>query len=236
MNKQQFCKQFNLTEDQFFGKVKIEGYLDLRSVTSIPEGFNPTVGGDLDLRSVTSIPEGFNPTVGGDLEWRTGSRYVGATIPRPKIKQVNKNFFWSKNGSTYAFIDGIFCEVVNDRTSKVNDEDFRIIAAKKVNKPDTFFIVSNVDLYAHGSELAKAFEDLHFKIACEKFKSEPIKADTIITVQHYRIITGACEMGCKDWMERNNIKVGEIKASELLPLLEKTNAYGLERFKELVDF
>ncbi|MBP9845809.1 MAG: hypothetical protein KBD43_07135, partial [Saprospiraceae bacterium] len=46
----------------------VGGYLDLRSVTSIPEGFNPTVGGYLDLGSVTSIPEGFNPTVGGSLD------------------------------------------------------------------------------------------------------------------------------------------------------------------------
>jgi len=37
------------------------GSLDLRGLTSIPEGFNPTVGGHLDLSGLTSIPEGFNP-------------------------------------------------------------------------------------------------------------------------------------------------------------------------------
>jgi hypothetical protein len=62
-----FCKEHNITENQFKGIDKIEGSLDLHSLTSIPEGFNPTVGGDLDLRSLTSIPEGFNPTVGNDL-------------------------------------------------------------------------------------------------------------------------------------------------------------------------
>ena len=64
-----FCKKNNITSDQFFGKEKIGGDLDLGSLTSIPEGFNPTVGGDLDLRSLTSIPEGFNPTVGGTCTW-----------------------------------------------------------------------------------------------------------------------------------------------------------------------
>ena len=63
-----FCKMYNLTEAQATGKEKIYSSLDLRSVTSIPEGFNPTVGGSLYLRSVTSIPEGFNPTVGGWLD------------------------------------------------------------------------------------------------------------------------------------------------------------------------
>ena len=46
---------------------KYEKALDLRSLTSIPDGFNPTVGGDLYLHSLTSIPVGFNPTVGGYL-------------------------------------------------------------------------------------------------------------------------------------------------------------------------
>jgi len=67
MTREEFCKEYNLTEEQFFGKEKIESYLDLSSLTSIPDGFNPTVGGSLWLGSLTSIPEGFNPTVGGHL-------------------------------------------------------------------------------------------------------------------------------------------------------------------------
>jgi len=69
-NKQEvekFCKEHNLTEEQFYGRKKIEGDLDLRDLTSIPEGFNPTVGGYLYLSSLTSIQEGFNPAVGGSL-------------------------------------------------------------------------------------------------------------------------------------------------------------------------
>src|ERR1017187_3771839 len=64
----EFCKMYNLTEDQFFGKEKFGGDLYLSSLTSIPKGFNPTVGGYLYLRSLTSIPKGFNPTVGGYLD------------------------------------------------------------------------------------------------------------------------------------------------------------------------
>jgi hypothetical protein len=62
---------YELTDDQFLGKEKIGGYLDLGSLTSIPQGFNPTVGGYLDLGSLTSIPQGFNPTVGGNLYLRS---------------------------------------------------------------------------------------------------------------------------------------------------------------------
>jgi len=49
----------------------VEGNLWLRNLTSIPSGFNPTVGGNLCLNSLTSIPDGFNPTVRGDL-WLEG--------------------------------------------------------------------------------------------------------------------------------------------------------------------
>jgi len=66
-NKLKFKKKFNLTENQFNGTEQIDRCLYLNSLTSIPEGFNPIVGGDFDLRSLTSIPEGFNPTVGGGL-------------------------------------------------------------------------------------------------------------------------------------------------------------------------
>jgi hypothetical protein len=67
MTKAQFCEQYNLTEGQFNGTEKIEGILYLRNLTSIPEGFNPIVGGGLYLNSLTSIPKGFNPTVGSSL-------------------------------------------------------------------------------------------------------------------------------------------------------------------------
>jgi hypothetical protein len=62
-----FCEKHGITKNQFFGKEKINGSLDLQSLTEIPEGFNPTVGGGLFLQSLTEIPEGFNPTVGRSL-------------------------------------------------------------------------------------------------------------------------------------------------------------------------
>lgn len=107
----EFCKKNNITANQFTGEDKIGGDLYLRSLTSIPEGFNPTVGGYLDLG---------------------------------------------------------------------------------------------------------------------------------------RTITGACDTGCRDFMQRNNIpfkvendktvEVNPIKAKDLLPLLEKSNAYGIERFRSLLTF
>ena len=89
-------------------------------------------------------------------------------------------------------------------------------------------------IYSHGETIKKAYEDLEFKFNSEKLKKEPITLDTEITINHYRIVTGACEMGVKNWMSENNILVEKIKAKDLLPLLEKTNAYGYQKFKSLI--
>ena len=42
MTREQFLQKTGLTEDQFYGRVKIRGTLDLDSLTFIPEGLNPT--------------------------------------------------------------------------------------------------------------------------------------------------------------------------------------------------
>lgn len=87
---------------------------------------------------------------------------------------------------------------------------------------------------------------MEFKFISEKLKKEPITENTEFTVKYYRLLTGACDSGCRNWMLNNNIPfkvVGDdtvelkpIKAKELLPILEKSNAYGVERFKSLVTF
>ena len=230
MKKETFLKKYNLTEAQFEGKEPISGYLDLRSVTAIPEGFNPTVGGDLDLRSVTSIPEGFNPTVGGYLYWKNNSKRIGATVP--EIKTPTIELSW--HNGLYRKVDGIFCYVTHPHPHNV--QGFEVYRMKKVNRDEFFFLAKSDTFYAHGKTIEKAIEDLRFKIMAEKVKKEPIKKDTIITRNHYRIITGACEFGVNDWMQKNGVTKEEITAGELLPLLEKTSAYGLDRFKSLVTF
>jgi hypothetical protein len=65
----------------------------------------------------------------------------------------------------------------------------------------------------------------------------------IITVNHYRLVTGACEAGVKDWMsrvfnddERANVLDNGIKAVDLMPILKRNSAYGFDRFKALVTF
>ena len=114
---------------------------------------------------------------------------------------------------------------------------------KKINETKEFYLVSDGFTHAHGDSIKSAKKDFHFKLISEKLKKEPITKDTMVSLNHYRAITGACLFGCKDFMNKNNIlfteKNGEIivepiKALNLLKLLEKSNAYGLETFKQLM--
>jgi len=98
------------------------------------------------------------------------------------------------------------------------------------------FVAEKDNFFAHGASVKKSIEDLQFKIVSEKLKTEPITEDTMISINYFRLITGACEFGTKEWLQQNNIKVDSMKASELLPILEKTNAYGLDKFKKLITF
>ncbi len=107
---------------------------------------------------------------------------------------------------------------------------------KIAGKTSPSYLVTDGKFWSHGETLKKAHEDLHFKTIAEKLKNDPIQKDTVITIQYYRILTGACEQGVKSWMQQNDVAKEEITADELLPLLVKTNAYGLSKFKELITF
>jgi len=105
------------------------------------------------------------------------------------------------------------------------------------------YVAGQGEYYAHGETAKKAIQDLRFKITAKKLKKDPIKEDTIITIQYYRIVTGACEFGVKSWIDSNftdkektNILKNGISAKELLPILQKSNAYGFDKFKSLITF
>jgi hypothetical protein len=163
------------------------------------------------------------------------------SLPKLGIEQEVKN------------VDG-FCFIVENRkTSKgiiiYTGYNFNSSSDELVDKTDCF--VSEKDGFtAHGDTVKKSIQDLQFKIASERLKNEPIYPDTKITVQLYRIITGACDSGVRGFMSLNSIPFKVVKntlgenetieqepmlAKDLLLILEKTDAYGFEKFKKLYN-
>lgn len=119
MNKQEFIEKYTLSEDQFFGKEKIDGSLILSRLTSIPDGFSPNVGGTLSLSRLTSIPDGFNPNVGGSLILSSL-----ASIPDGFNPSVVGNL-WLKNMTIYNYN---FCSYY------CSDYKIKFFQKNKVNK------------------------------------------------------------------------------------------------------
>ncbi len=146
---------------------------------------------------------------------------------------IGKKKLEVKNVDGYCFI--IEKEKISKGIKIYTGYNFIQLINKKIDKHECY-VAEKDTFFAHGETVKKAISDLQFKIVAEKLKKEPINKDTIITMRYYRIITGACELGVKSWMEQNGIKVESIKAVDLLPILKKTNAYGFERFKTLITW
>ncbi len=210
----------------FLKGTTINGYLDLYSLTSAHKDFlkETTINGSLYLRSLTSVHKDFlkGTTISGSL-FLDSLTYENSKLMRYNVKQLERGYNKEKG---YCFFDGILRKVLSVKETRgyiIYTTPFDFVAEKDGKT-------------AHGKTVKKAISDLEFKFVVEKMKKTPINADTIVTSEHYRIITGACEYGVLEWKKNNNIQVDEIRADELLTLLEKTNAYGLSKFKELITF
>ena len=85
MEKKEFLKTFNLTEDEFYGRKIIDISLNLSrsDLKYLPEGFNPKVNGHLWLydNELEYLPKSFNPVITGYL-----------SLSYNKLKELPKNF------------------------------------------------------------------------------------------------------------------------------------------------
>jgi hypothetical protein len=153
-----------------------------------------------------------------------------------------------KSVDSYPFV------VQTEKTTKgitlYSGYNFNGTNSKGMPKVESAYVAKKDGFTAHGKTLKQAIADLKFKVVAEKLKKEPITPDTELTVMYYRTITGACDFGCREFMEKNGIpydiindgktertiEKAPIKAKDLLPILEKNNAYGLQKFKELIRF
>jgi len=256
MTQKEFNKRYNITKEHLTGEAEYGGYLNVRGCdlkgitlpTTIGGSLDvsgcdlkgitlpTTIGGSLDVRGCDLKGITLPTTIGGYLYDDNGSTYIGAKVPNAYFYTDNK----------YATIDGIFCEILSKRSKTINGESCTIYTGRKIGKSDTFIIANVGDYYAHGATVRQAITDLQFKIMSEKLKKEPIEPDTMFTVMYYRTLTGACDLGCRDFMERNKIpykveddktiEVAPISAKDLLPILENSNAYGVDKFRSLINW
>ena len=180
-------------------------------------------------------------------------------VSLPKVTKIGSDCFRYNNALTEVSlrnkkyrvkdVDGYCFVITAEKTAKGIRiyTGYNLLGVKKgsiIN--EVGFVAEKDNFTAHGETVKKAIGDLQFKIIAEKLQNDPIKPDTTFTVKYYRLLTGACDMGCRSWLTANNIPFDvvdgnavekePIKAKDLLPLLQKTGAYGLDKFKSLITF
>ena len=204
-----FCKKHNITENQFFCKEEI--------------------GGNLDLESVTSLPDGFNPTVGGNLYLRSEKRYIGANIP--SIKHLFPEVYtWE--GGKYIKADGMFMEVIKNKGNV-----YRVRKINEIK--ESYLVTNGNGKWAHGSTLNEAKKDLIYKIGNRnKDDYRHLNLDSNLSfeesIEAYRAITGACGFGVRGFVEsRLSLKKEKYKISEIISLT--SGEYGSSDFAKFFD-
>ena len=218
----------------------VGGYLDLEGctgITSLPEGL--TVGESLDLRDtgITSLPEGLTVGESLDLEGCTGitdTSKVKRTLPPQAVQKIeqarNPELRWEWAGRTYIKVDGIFSQLISRRG---NVSVVRQIGERK----DAYLVTDGNGRWAHGDTIAEARKDLVYKISNrDKSVYESLTLDSELTfgecIQCYRVITGACAAGTRNYVENRLPKPHKEKYT-VREMIELTaGEYGSDTLKE----
>jgi hypothetical protein len=127
-------------------------------------------------------------------------------------------------------VDGILSWLIS-RKKAMNLVVFKV---QIVGKPDASFVVQRNDRFSHGETIKEATESLRYKLSdrdTSRFKSWKLTTKVKVedAIQAYRAITGACELGVKNFCE--SIKVP--KNVTVKKVIELTKGqYGNEVFQK----
>jgi hypothetical protein len=105
---------------------------------------------------------------------------------------------------------------------------------RKIGSKKTQYVVKKGSSFAHGATIKEAIEDLMYKTSeknlnqYKKHKTTDVfKKEQLIIM--YRVITGACQFGVKDFLEKNKVP-NKLSIKEVIKITQ--GHYGYERFKE----
>lgn len=112
--------------------------------------------------------------------------------------------------------------------SKKNREGFEISKGTFFNTKKECFVAKKDKYTAHGETIRQAIEDVNFKYLQENSNVQDIvnqvKSTNKITVSQFRLITGACSTGCKNFLTEKGVTVTEMELPKAMKLLK--GAFG----------
>jgi hypothetical protein len=205
---------------------EVSGHVTLREGASLTAPKLTEVSGHVTLREGASLTAPALTEVSGHVYL-----YEGASLTAPKL--------YPDGFGKFTVLDDIGCVVLSTkqahgvtvllcRHSKIRDQ--KIVGNK-------FYVAQSGNHNAHGKTIDEAVRELQFKTGdrdIEQYRNMPksTKKSPDDWAFVYRMITGACQYGTRDFMARK----GKLKKSYTLTeiLAETKGAYGHETFAKVV--
>jgi hypothetical protein len=228
--------------DKYRGVTEVTGYLYINSSAKLDA--LTSVGGDLSIYSSAKLDAPALTSVGGYLYINSSAKLdaltsVGGDLSIYSGAKLTAGELYTDGYDKFTILDGIPCVVLS--TKKQGGVSILMCRRAQVKNHkvigDKFYVARQGEHNAHGETIAEAVRELAFKTGdrdIEQFRNMP--RTTRKTPKEwafvYRMVTGACQFGTKDFMARQ----GKLKKSyTLTEILAKTEgAWGHETFAEVV--
>ena len=242
--KKEFCKTLKKLGYKFqvrkTGKIiiiKSNGYVYLESLTTMPDNVQFNNHGFVYLRSLTTMPDNVQFNNHGYVDLRS-------LTTMPDNVQFNnhgsvylESLTTEWNGFKIKTFDGYSMKVLKEKTIK----GFKIyicdyLGMNEIDNKECF-VAEKGRFTAHGKDVKSAIEDVNFKFMQEELDVSSlvseIKERGVISVNEYRLLTGACLTGCNNFLESKGITKRELTIKEALDLTN--GSYGSEKLIELFN-
>jgi len=144
-----------------------------------------------------------------------------------KIKEDTFYCLYEKEFREVIEVDGIKSAILNKKNN--------VYKIWNLSDDKTSYLIEKDGIYSHGETIKKAKESWIYKNSTRdtsQYENMDIntKLDFSEIVKMYRAITGACEGGCKYFVEQNNVKIKKYTIKEIIELTK--GQYGNNEFKE----
>ena len=195
-----------------------------------------TVGGFVRVDGDAKLDAPNLQTVGGDVYVYGGAKLDALQKKKDKnakiICKAALELSFSLKGMIR--IDGILSWLIGRKTIG----EITAFEVKIVGKLNTSFAVQRGDVFSHGETIEKAIEDLRYKIGnrdASEFEKWRGNLDAEITIDEaiaaYRVITGACEYGVKDFVK--SIKMPDKLTPNVVLVITK-GKFGNDTFRKFL--
>ena len=191
MNKEEFQDLLSIKVIRFFVKddqivINNSGHVDLRLLTTLPENVKFENQGYVYLSSLES----------------ENITYRGQKI---RIRTIDG----------YTMILG-----QKRKAGEATIYKAQYFGGGEVEKLEECFLANQGEKWVHGKTLREAVEDLRFKVMQADFDKDDvldeIRRNQRVQVYDYRLLTGACKEGCRQFLHQN----GYDEDVEFLPLAD----------------